>query len=63
MYTDDLDVKIAGDKPSLDVKRNKNNPVQSVEVSAKQIDGAKAVGKTVAESFIADAETETDEEL
>lgn len=63
MYTDDLDVKIAGDKPSLDVKRNKNNPVQSVEVSAKQIDCAKAVGKTVAESFIADAETETDEEL
>lgn len=63
MYTDDLDVKIAGDKPSLDVKRNKNTPVQSVEVSAKQIDCAKAVGKTVAESFIADAETETDEEM
>ena len=63
MLTDDLDVKIAGDKPSDDVRRNKNKPVQNSSVSSEQIKGAKAVGKKVAESFIADAETEVSEEF
>lgn len=63
MLTDDLDVKIAGDKPSEDVRRNKNKPVQNSSVSSEQIKGAKAVGKKVAESFIADAETEVSEEF
>ncbi len=63
MLTDDLDVKIAGDKPSVDVRRNKNTTVQSSSVSPEQIKGAKAVGKTVANSFIADAETEVDPEF
>lgn len=63
MLTDDLDVKIAGDKPSLDVRRNKNTPVQNSSVSPEQIKGAKAIGKAVADSFIADAETEVDPEF
>lgn len=63
MLTDDLDVKIAGDKPSLDVRRNKSTPVQNSSVSSEQIEGAKAIGKTVAESFIRDAETELDPEF
>ena len=63
MRTDDLDVKIAGEKPSFDIRRNKNAAVQNSSVSSEQISGAKAVGKTVAESFIADAETEVDAEF
>lgn len=63
MLTDDLDVKIAGDKPSEDVRRNKNLSAQNSSVSSEQIFGAKAVGKTVAESFIRDANTEVDEEF
>ncbi|MBR6502409.1 MAG: hypothetical protein IKT42_03115 [Clostridia bacterium] len=63
MLTDDLDVKIAGDKPSEDVRRNKNNPVQNSSVSSEQIKAAKAIGKAVANSFIRDAETEVDEEF
>lgn len=63
MQTDDLDVKIAGDKPSVDVRRNKNTPVKDSSVTAEQINGAKQVGKAVAKSFIHDAETEVDEEF
>ena len=63
MLTDDLDVKIAGDKPSEDVRRNKNTLVQDSSVSSEQIEGAKAVGVAVANSFIRDAETELDEEF
>ena len=63
MYTDDLDVKIAGDKPSEDVRRNKKSTVQNSSVTSEQIDGAKSVGIAVAESFIRDAETAVDEEF
>ena len=63
MLTDDLDVKIAGDKPSEDVRRNKNATVQNSSVSSEQIKAAKAIGKAVANSFIRDAETEVDEEF
>lgn len=63
MLTDDLDVKIAGDKPSEDVRRNKITSVQNSSVSSEQIEGAKAVGKAVANSFIRDAQTEVDEEF
>ena len=63
MRTDDLDVKIAGDKPSEDVRRNKSAAVQNSSVSPEQIKGAKEVGKAVAKSFIADAETEVDPEF
>ena len=63
MLTDDLDVKIASDKPSVDVRRNKSTPVQDSSVSSEQIEGAKKIGKIVAESFIRDAKTEVDEEF
>lgn len=63
MLTDDLDVKIASDKPSVDVRRNKSTPVRNSSVTPAQTDAAKAVGKTVAESFICDAETEVDPEF
>lgn len=63
VLTDDLDVKIAGDKPSEDVRRNKNTPTQNSSVSPEQISGAKAIGKTVAESFIKDAEDTGDQEF
>ena len=63
MLTDDLDVKIAGDKPSEDVRRNNNTAVQNSSVSSEQIKAAKAIGKAVANSFIRDAETEVDEEF
>ncbi|MBQ2803512.1 MAG: hypothetical protein IJF07_06400, partial [Lachnospiraceae bacterium] len=63
MLTDDLDVKIAGDRPSEDIRRNKNTPTQNSSVSSEQIKGAKAVGKAVANSFIRDAETEAGEEF
>ena len=63
MLTDDLDVKIAGDKPSIDVRRNKNTPVQSASVSFEQKKAAQEIGKVVAQSFIGDAETEIDPEF
>ena len=63
MLTDDLDVKIAGDKPSVDVRRNKAVAVQDSSITPEQIKGAKAVGKTVANSFIRDAQNEVDEEF
>lgn len=63
LYTDDLDIKIAGDKPSLDIRRNKNSAVQSSSVTQKQTDSAKAIGKAVAKSFIEDAEIAVDEEF
>ena len=51
MLTDDLDVKIAGDKPSEDIRRNKNTPAQNSSVTSEQINAAKAIGKDVANSF------------
>ncbi len=63
MLNDDLDVKIAGDKPSLDVRRNKSQPEQNLSVSAEQIEKAKAIGQKVAQSFIADVETSDNEEF
>ncbi len=63
MLTDDLDVKIAGDKPSEDVRRNKNAAMQNSSVSSAEVANAKTVGKTVADSFIKDAQTSVDEEF
>lgn len=63
MKTDDLDIKIAGDKPSKDIFRNKKTTVQSSVLTNEQINGAKTVGKAVAESFIADAEISVDDEF
>ena len=61
--SNDLDIKIAGDKPSEDVRRNKNLATGDESITPQQIKSAKAVGKMVADSFIADAETPVDEEF
>ena len=54
MVFNDSDIKIAGDKPSLDVKKNKNIPAK--ESSCVDKDKAKLWGEIVAREFIKDAE-------
>ncbi len=63
MITDDFDLKIASDKPSVDISRNKKAAPQSVQLSHEQINGAKSVGEAVADSFIADAKNSDGEEF
>ena len=55
MYSDN-DIKIAGDKPSVDIKKNR----ESVSAAAKEhksedVKNAKELGKIIAEKFIKDA--------
>ena len=59
-YIDD-DIKIAGDKPSEDVRRNKLNVQQDISADRDKINGAKSAGKAVALKFIADSENTDDE--
>lgn len=54
MYSDN-DIKIAGNKPSLDVERNKALAAAEAGLSAKEINSAKAWGRDVALKFIEDA--------
>lgn len=54
LLLEDNDIKIAGDKPSLDVKRNLNNPVSYEEIDEKLHKKAKEWGSLVAQKFIAD---------
>lgn len=63
MYLDN-DVKIAGDKPSVDIKKNRENTAATAkEPDAKDIKNAKELGKNIAEKFIKDArETETSDD-
>lgn len=63
MRTDDFDVKIAGDRPSDAIRRNTVINEQNSSVTSEQIIAAKKIGEAVAESFIADAESEIDEEF
>ncbi len=63
MRIDDLDIKIAGDRPSEDIYRNKKLNDTDSAVSPEKIKGAKAVGYAVAESFINDASQSADEEF
>lgn len=58
MYPDE-DIKIVGDKPSRDVKRNKALESQGENVDDIIISSAKKWGIAVAEKFIADAKDET----
>lgn len=51
----DNDIKIAGNKPSLDVERNKALAAAEAGLSAKEINSAKAWGRDVALKFIEDA--------
>lgn len=53
MYSDN-DIKIAGDKPSLDVIKNAKKENENEILSAKAVESAKKWGKAVAEKFIKD---------
>ncbi|MBR6532857.1 MAG: hypothetical protein IKT44_00290 [Clostridia bacterium] len=55
MVFNDSDIKIAGDKPSLDVKRNKTNPKNDGSYSIDK-DKARLWGEAVAHEFIKDAQ-------
>ncbi len=64
----DNDIKIAGDKPSLDVKKNLNNPTTNAFLEENSFKKAKEWGKVVALEFLADAKAnpqtaETDFEM
>lgn len=54
MYQDN-DIKIAGDKPSLDVKRNKEKSAETHGPKKQEIEKAKLLGVKVATKFIEDA--------
>ena len=55
MYSDN-DIKIAGDKPSRDIKKNRENAVLApLEPNAQDIKNAKELGRIIAEKFIKDA--------
>lgn len=55
MYSDN-DIKIAGDKPSRDIKKNREKAVLApLEPNAQDIKNAKELGKIIAEKFIKDA--------
>ena len=51
----DQDIKIASDRPSQDVKRDKALKEIASDCSAADISNAKALGRNVAKIFIADA--------
>ena len=55
LYSDN-DIKIAGDKPSVDIKKNREKAVfDAIEPDAQYIKNAKELGKIIAEKFIKDA--------
>ncbi|MCQ2440924.1 MAG: hypothetical protein MJ076_03385 [Clostridia bacterium] len=51
----DNDIKIAGDKPSVDVKRNSMAGSDAQKPNSEKIKLAKKIGKDVADKFIEDA--------
>ena len=55
MYSDN-DIKIAGDKPSVDVKKNRESTVSAPKEADEQaVKNAKELGRIIAEKFIKDA--------
>lgn len=50
----DIDVKIAGDKPSKDIKRNSDSLEYEKNLSRAEANKARSFGKEVAQKFIAD---------
>ncbi len=52
----DIDVKIAGDKPSRDVKRNLSANALGNNITKAESERAKKFGKAVAEKFISDTQ-------
>lgn len=53
----DIDIKIAGDKPSKDIRKNIENSSQTTGPDKSAIKNAKEWGKAVALNFIEDAES------
>ncbi len=60
MYSDS-DIKIAGDKPSLDIKKRKNAQSTVENTDKADIKAAREWGKNVAREFILDSETSAQE--
>ena len=56
----DNDIKIAGDKPSVDVKRNSMADSNAQKPNSENIKLAKKIGKDVAENFIEDANSSSE---
>ena len=55
LYSDN-DIKIAGDKPSVDVKKNRESTVSAPKEADEQaVKNAKELGRIIAEKFIKDA--------
>ncbi len=61
MYSD-KDIKIAGDKPSLDVKKNLENRIIETGLDKSAVKKAREWGKAVALIYIEDAKKSSDEE-
>ncbi len=59
----DKDIKIAGDKPSVSVRRNKQKEMEQTAVKDGLLDAARAVGQTVAKHFIKDAQNAVGEDF
>lgn len=51
----DHDIKIAGDRPSEDIKRNKQNNFLEANLSSEEMSNAKKLGRNIAKLFIKDA--------
>ncbi len=54
MYNDN-DIKIAGNRPSVDVKRNRESANDDLKIDKALTEKAKVFGKNIAEIFIKDA--------
>lgn len=61
MVFDDKDIKIAGDKPSEDVRRNRQKAAAGSSADSHNSTAAKLVGQAVARQFIEDAKNSLDE--
>ena len=60
-FENDSDVKIAGDKPSRDIKKNAGTADEK-SVSKEQREAAKKIGAAVAEQFLKDAAQSPEDE-
>lgn len=64
MFIDmDNDIKIAGDKPSEDVRKNRQKSIENARSSREKIESAKSAGAAVARRFIEDALSGDDEDF
>lgn len=55
MYSDN-DIKIAGDKPSLEINKRREEKTPAKELSRKELGNARELGRRIALKFIKDAE-------